>query len=324
MNTPRRRLLLFLLGEIFAYSGRAEVHLPTILSTSGISRPQKRENVHGTFHIVDGLSFYDGFSMFQQYGPENGGKFVRLGSGASYTIVGWLRTKQGGPIIAKTTCTDDMPTEPKDKGVASILYVARGHLYYSHFLESGVAEVNIESDKASLQDGSWHHIAVTSGGSGEHIGSVVSLFVDGQLISAQRVELPQARKDRNCLRVGYGTEQFPKTLWGENNKEGDNDLARKITGRQVFAGQLADVQYWRGASSAQEIRALQAQDTPTVPEALNLPRYTHLSLNNPQVSRDQISAAEHPSALRQISDTVDRASAVLLQASNTVEHHQHS
>ncbi|KAK3257795.1 hypothetical protein CYMTET_33131 [Cymbomonas tetramitiformis] len=151
--------------------------------------------------------------MFQQYGPEKGGKFVRLGSGASYTIVGWLRTKQGGPIIAKATCTDDMATEPKDKGVASILYIARGQLRYSHFLESGVAEVNIESDSASLQDGSWHHIAATSGGSGEHIGSVVNLYVDGQLISTQRVELPQARKDRNCLRVGYGTEYFPKTLW---------------------------------------------------------------------------------------------------------------
>jgi hypothetical protein len=95
---------------------------------------------------------------------------IRLDGGTPYTLAGWVRTVQGGPLVALTAPDATMRADetvftkpPADGGVASVLYVVRRQLRLLHRTEEGAEALQLTTELpgAGVADGAWHHFIVT-------------------------------------------------------------------------------------------------------------------------------------------------------------------
>ncbi|MBP7111441.1 MAG: DUF4347 domain-containing protein, partial [Nitrosomonas sp.] len=87
------------------------------------------------------------------------------------TIAGWINTTSTFETIFSISDTADTGSS------AALFLGASGYLTYE-VMENGVLQLAVFRSSATINDGNWHHVAVTVGGSGN------SLYVDGVLATA--------------------------------------------------------------------------------------------------------------------------------------------
>ena len=120
-----------------------------------------------------------------------------LHSNRSFTWTAWIRTTQGGTILARAGA--GRKWEPGGK----VLFVANGRLRFD------VGWVGATGAEAPVADGAWHHVAVTAeaGGGGEN----VHCYVDGRISGSGSLEVKGSDESGLPIRIGFCNEDFPRS-----------------------------------------------------------------------------------------------------------------
>ncbi len=116
---------------------------------------------------------------------------VDLSTQKAFTWTAWIRTKQGGTILARTG-----PGEKWQRG-GKVLFVADGRLAFDI---GWVGEVRA---RGRVDDGKWHHVAVT-GNEG-----ALSLFIDGTLKGEGTRAMDRFPEKGLPVKVGFCNDDFP-------------------------------------------------------------------------------------------------------------------
>ena len=109
-----------------------------------------------------------------------------------YTISAKIKTKTGGTIFCQA------PTEGNWAANGKSLFVRGSRLTFD------IGWVGAVVGKANVADDQWHDVAMTW----EQKSGKVTLFVDGK-VDGQRALKPQAKADKQTIRIGYTTPNFP-------------------------------------------------------------------------------------------------------------------
>lgn len=156
-------------------------------------------------------------------GNFDGGQWLEVEDAAPFdmarrdlTIAARVKTREDGVIFCQTT--------PGEKWVpdGTVLFIRDGRLCYD------IGWVGVVRSNQRIDDGRWHHIAMTWTAKTHE----VKLFVDGK--PTARGELaPKKRLKQSVVRVGYGAPNFPQTT--------------------KFKGLLKDIRFWQRNCAEQEI-----------------------------------------------------------------------
>jgi hypothetical protein len=150
---------------------------------------------------------------------------VNLGT-ADFTIAAWIvTTEEFGTFLAKSP-----PGGSWERG-GKILYLRRGSLQFD------AHSVGFVSSKARVNDGRWHHVAVTF----ENESKTARLFMDGMGDGERRLELLPDGPE-HVVRIGFS----PRGCFGRRN----------------FRGLVDDVRIYKRVLSGQDVRALAASSGP--------------------------------------------------------------
>ncbi len=109
-----------------------------------------------------------------------------------YTISAKIKTKTGGTIFCQA------PTEGNWAANGKSLFVRGSRLTFD------IGWVGAVVGKANVADDQWHDVAMTW----EQKSGKVTLFVDGK-VDGQGALKPQAKADKQTIRIGYTTPNFP-------------------------------------------------------------------------------------------------------------------
>jgi hypothetical protein len=135
-----------------------------------------------------------------------------LPTSGDFTWAAWIKTERGGTVIARAGREEEWEEGGK------VLCVADGHLMFD------VGWVGaVESDGAALDDGQWHHVAVTVHRSDET--SDIALFADGRRVGEGQLQVDRFPESGLPLKIGYCNEDFPPEQTG-------------------FVGQIRDVRWF--------------------------------------------------------------------------------
>jgi hypothetical protein len=187
---------------------------------------------------------------------------LNFDTGHPFTITAWINmgTSDSGPILAKspndnggsTSLLDDMGAQAFELFVGGDLSPGRGQVTVGNF---GVWE--IESD-ASVNDGLWHHVAVTYDGNGNW-----SLFIDGNLDNtgngdacneADMIANGDPALGPWPLSIGYaGNLDFPATDAGLDGGQFDTT---------TMNGKIDEVAVWDACLSADQITSVYSSGVP--------------------------------------------------------------
>ncbi len=176
------------------------------------------------------------------------------------TISGWIKATGTFQTVFSISDTADTGS------YASLFLGASGYLTYE-VVENGVLQLAVYRNSAAINDGNWHHVAVTIGASGNQ------LFVDGQVATSAQ------------LTYDVGTSSTQKFL---SNVSGLDSMAigrnqDSSGGKWYTAGALEDVRLYSRALSATEVAALSSDlnltDSDTVSITVN-PVNDQPSFNN--------------------------------------------
>jgi len=297
----------------FRFYANIDIHIPGVVSDTGVSLPRHRlpqdsypfgrEGPKGV-KLVEGVRYYDGVLMRQQMTDEAAARVI-VGGDQDFTLEGWVRTVQGGPLVAKAAA--DPPEGGRqaseavgtgDDVVGWVIYVSAGQLHFTRRSEAGDVELDLVTlleGQDRVGDGEWHHFAVTAALAPSRTGGqTASLFVDAKL-AAERSDVVLSADQANgaAVKVGYCTKDFPKlemsadpSLFTGSGWGGTSAGQEILVGRPVLYGQLAFVTYWaRAASPVQITQRVQQWEAPHVPASLDLPEETHVDLYNRECVR---------------------------------------
>ena len=134
-----------------------------------------------------------------------------------YTISAKIKTKKGGTIFCQA------PTEGNWAANGKTLFVRGSRLTFD------IGWVGAVVGKANVADDQWHDVAMTW----EQKSGKVTLFVDGK-IDGQGALKPQAKADKQAIRIGYTTPNFPDPSF--------------------FVGQLSNVRFFQKVVSLPKIQ----------------------------------------------------------------------
>lgn len=143
-----------------------------------------------------------------------------------YTIRVRIKTQAGGSILCQTLPTDRWVPDGKS------LFVRGGRLVFD------IGWVGAVTSRSSVDDGTWHDVAMTW----EHEPGRVRLYVDGRLDGEGNLR-PKGQLQGNVLRIGFTAPNFPER-------------------QSFFLGQLADLRFYRRRLSDEEVRAPQDERGP--------------------------------------------------------------
>ncbi len=202
---PHRRPLTLLVTTATGHDPQLTVTADGLARLRPSERPERDESDRPTF---DGSTWLqldqaDDFEMAE----------------ASFTLTARLRTRLGGVLFAKTS-----PGEEWVPG-GKAFFVRAGKLCYDVGWE-GVAQ----SDRR-VDDGEWHHVAMTW----DRKQGLTRLFVDGKPAGKKRVDFGAAVDDA-VIRLGYGAPDFPDPSF--------------------FVGDLRDVCFYQELLTEDDLRLL--------------------------------------------------------------------
>ena len=146
-----------------------------------------------------------------------------LHSDRGFTWAAWIRTTQGGTILARAGAGREW--QPGGKA----LFVENGRLRFD------VGWVGATGAETRVNDGRWHHVAVTveSAGTGDN----VRCYVDGRLDGDGSLDVTGNDEARLPVKIGFCNEDFPR-------------------GQSAFVGDLDDLRWYACALSPAQVREL--------------------------------------------------------------------
>ena len=143
------------------------------------------------------------------------GEKIRLDQG-DWTIAAWIKTTQGGTIVARGPAQGEW--QPHGKS----LFVRGGRLSFD------IGWEGVVTSKRSVADGKWHHVAVVS----EQKSGVKRLYIDGAAVGEKK--LASEDDPKHVVRIGYTATDFVPPFRGAID-----DV--RIYSRAVPAEQLAEL-----------------------------------------------------------------------------------
>jgi hypothetical protein len=172
--------------------------------------------IHGVATWVPGMAgkalHLDGKSYVQLNRAED------LRSNGSFTWMAWIRTTQGGTILARSGAGRQWQRGGK------VMFVQNGRLRFD------VGWVAAAGADVPVADGKWHHVAVVVSAQAE--SDNVQCFVDGRPSGSGRLDVAQHNEQGLPIRIGFCNDDFP-------------------VGQSGFVGDLDDVQ-WFGCALSPE------------------------------------------------------------------------
>ncbi len=155
---------------------------------------------------------------------------------ASYTqgtIAAWIKATGTFETIFSISDTADTGS------YASLFLGASGFLTFEVY-ENGVAQLAVYRSSAAINDGNWHHVAVTVGTSG------VRLYVNG--VEATSLQLTYDAGNASTQRFFSNVTSLDSMAIGRNQDSSG--------GKWFFTGRLDDVRLYNRALAAAEIATL--------------------------------------------------------------------
>ena len=140
-----------------------------------------------------------------------------------YTIYARIKTRRGGTILSIA----DQGEEWIENG--RTLFVQEGHLIFD------IGWVGAVESESTLDDGDWHHVAMTYRQDREE--GLVRLYVDGRFEGEETLAPEEALEDP-AVRIGYTSNNFPEGA------------------PTFFIGEMSEVGYYRRALDDDEIRSM--------------------------------------------------------------------
>ena len=175
-------------------------------------------SIHGKVSWVPGVArkalHLDGNS-FVELNPAND-----LSSRGGFSWLAWIRTTQGGTILARASAGKQY--QPGGKA----MFVRDGRLQFD------VGFVGAAGAGAPVADGQWHHVAVTV--SSRSDGDNVLCYVDGRPSGSGRLDVGANKEDGLPIRIGFCNDDFPQ-------------------GRSGFVGDLDEIGWYHYVLSAADI-----------------------------------------------------------------------
>ena len=143
--------------------------------------------------------------------------------GRDYTIYARIKTRQGGTILSIADEGEEWIEDGRT------LFVQDGHLTFD------IGWVGAVESESSLDDGDWHHIAMTYRQEREE--GLVRLYIDGRF-EGEGTLTPDEALENPAVRIGYTSHNFP---------EGTPTF---------FNGEMSEVGYYQRALDDDEIRGM--------------------------------------------------------------------
>jgi C-terminal peptidase prc len=144
---------------------------------------------------------------------------AELRSRKAFTWTAWIKTTKGGPIIGRTGIADSWQNGGK------VLFVEEGTLTLD------IGWVGRVKSNSKINDGKWHHSAVTAE------NSQVRFYLDGELDGGGVLRISDVDESRLPVKIGYCNHNFP------NNGQG-------------FTGVIDDVRWYNSALDENTIKAV--------------------------------------------------------------------
>jgi len=145
-----------------------------------------------------------------------------LRSSTNFTWTAWIKTTTGGSIIAR--CGKAQRWQQGGK----VLFVDDGRLQFD------VGWVGAVSSNRRVNDGKWHHVAVTVASSED--SGVISFYVDGQISGSGSLDTTRFNEAGLPVKIGFCNRDFPS--------------------QSGFAGLIDDVRWYGYPLSASAMQAL--------------------------------------------------------------------
>lgn len=146
-----------------------------------------------------------------------------LHADSTFTWVAWIRTTNGGPILARAGAGGKWERGGK------VLFVNQGRLQFD------VAWAGTMEAQTPIADGQWHHVAVTV--STIAGGDNVVCFVDGRPAGQGRFDVGEFNESGLPVRIGFCNDDFPP-------------------GPSRFLGDIDDLRWFSYALRPEDIREL--------------------------------------------------------------------
>ena len=146
--------------------------------------------------------------------PSQAAPLPDFGTGR-YTFMAWVRTQRDGTLLART-----LPEGPWVSG-GKALFVRDGRMNFD------VGWVGCVAGKRKVDDGQWHHVALSG-------GVPQKIYVDGALDAVGHLEATPDVK-AGVLKLGHTSENFPP--------------------RPQFVGEIDDVRIYDRVLSDEDVRA---------------------------------------------------------------------
>ena len=174
---------------------------------------------------VAGKALHLDGKSYVQFGRAND-----LRSDGSFTWMAWIRTTQGGTILARSGAGREW--QPGGK----VMFVEDGRLRFD------VGWVGVTGAETPVADGQWHHVAVVV--SDQMNADNVRCFVDGGASGSGSLNVAQHNEAGLPLRIGFCNNNFP-------------------TKQPGFVGDLDEVQWFGYALGPDDIhKVYQRRETP--------------------------------------------------------------
>ena len=171
---------------------------------------------------------------------------IDLGT-ADFSVSAWIKTRGAGTILARG------PAKGKWQPKGKTFFVREGRLCYD------VGWVGVVESNRRVNDGRWHHVAVTYG----HRDGLTQLYIDGQPDSRRPLKSPD--DPAHVVRIGYTATDFVPP----------------------FSGLLDEIRLYRRTLPAAEVALLAGR-------AVAAPQVTAVACRHaPDTIRLEISDAEH-------------------------------
>ena len=149
---------------------------------------------------IGGAVSFDGATGYILAGDAG---FTTLGEpGDSYTVEAWIMTDQPGGVTWGAPVIAEKRRQPEWQR-AFVLYINASNSLGVRF-ETGDASLTVDAKSVAINDGSWHHIAVTRN------GAEAEIYIDGSLaevgdIGDEERSSPEQPISLGCRRANDGT-----------------------------------------------------------------------------------------------------------------------
>ncbi|MBV8881903.1 MAG: LamG domain-containing protein [Planctomycetaceae bacterium] len=185
----------------------------------------------------------DGSSGFVNFGSQAA---LNVAASAPFSIAGWINipaSETAGPIVSLRHSVNDQPVVDICVGFDGVTTV-NGNLQALVRDNSGAAFAEVSSGTTVVNDGAWHHFALT-----RNAGSQIELFLDG--VSRGTSSAAGSGGAITTDRRAFGAE----LRWIQ--------VAANTANQQFLNGTIEEVQFYARQLSSADIQTLAAPPAPT-------------------------------------------------------------